>query len=377
MSCNETWSYEDVIKMFDKTFITKRYKKHREEMLLSRERSLMPATQPLVEIYIQSIKNKNTISMHIEHIQELQKQISIIHKEIYNLERRNSDQDDVKQEKRAFIRKCTYTECLGYLSPQWKCGLCENWSCPRCYEVIGDNKEEHECDPDTLATATLIKQDTRLCPKCSMGIFKISGCDVMFCTDCHTSFNWKTNRIITGAAHNPHHMEWLMTRPAGRNNNAVLCGREIDPTFTYLLINKLFQYAHISQALWRNRCRHIIHIVNIEIPRYNNNIVINNQDLRIKLMAGEIDEEKFKMKIHKREKDCNKKQAIYNIMTMFTSCQTDIIYRLYDALQDYMEIDDIIVESDELLAYANECLINNARIYNIRPRLFNDEFWLE
>jgi hypothetical protein len=94
-------------------------------------------------------------------------------------------------------------------------------------------------------------------------------------------------------------------------------------------------------------------------------------------MAGEIDEEKFKMKIHKREKDCNKKQAIYNIMTMFTSCQTDIIYRLYDALQDYMEIDDIIVESDELLAYANECLINNARIYNIRPRLFNDEFWLE
>ena len=60
--------------------------------------------------------------------------------------------------------------------------------------VIKDIKE-HKCNEDDINTAKLLKKDTKYCPKCNFGITKISGCDVMFCTQCNTSFNWKTMEI--------------------------------------------------------------------------------------------------------------------------------------------------------------------------------------
>lgn len=371
MSCDYTWGYEEVVNMFDKTFITKKYKKHREEMLISRERSLMPATQPFVEQYMQQKRNKVLIEKYEEEIIALMEQINVIRRITYEL-------GYVKKpvEKGLFIRKCTHPECLGYLSSQWKCGLCENWSCSKCFDVIGAVKDGHECNPDTLATATLIKSDTKLCPKCSMGIFKIHGCDVMFCTDCHTSFNWRTNRIITGSAHNPHQVEWLATQAPSRNNNVALCGREIDHYFINNLINVMTKYPNFVKIFWRERCRLINHISDVELPRYETNIIANNQPLRVQLMCKEISEDKFKAMIHKREKACNKKQAIYNILTMFASCQTDIMHRLYEALKDDTGYEDIVTECDNLVAYANECFVNTARAYNSKVLKIMEDFKL-
>ena len=378
MSCNFTWSYETVISMFDKTFINKRYKKHREEMLISREMSLMPATQPLVERQIVIRKNNIIIDGHLDRIRELEAQINVIRSTIYDLGPSRYDlYDEIEistgESKREFVRKCTYEGCLGYLSTQWKCGICGNWSCPHCYEVTGETKDDHECNEDILASANLIKKDTKLCPKCSMGIFKISGCDVMFCTDCHTSFNWKTNRIITGAAHNPHHAEWLLTRPAILNTHQILCGREVDGNFRRMFRQTAIARG-ISSSMWEERIRCIEHINVIEIPRYNINIITSNQQLRINLMMGDITEEKFKLTIHKREKAFNKKQAIYNILTMFSSCQTDIIYRLLNAMNDEELYSEVGEESDSLLEYVNELFVNLSKTYNNKVMIIDYYF---
>ena len=87
---------------------------------------------------------------------------------------------------------CPREECRGFLSTQYKCEICKFHTCPHCLEVIGESKEGHECDPDTVATAEAIKAQSKPCPKCGTRISKISGCDQMWCISCHTAFSWRT-----------------------------------------------------------------------------------------------------------------------------------------------------------------------------------------
>ena len=47
----------------------------------------------------------------------------------------------------------------------------------------------------------LIKKETVKCPNCATPIYKISGCDQMWCTSCNIAFNWRTGRKIKGIIH--------------------------------------------------------------------------------------------------------------------------------------------------------------------------------
>lgn len=88
------------------------------------------------------------------------------------------NEEDVQERvKRKFIHKCQKEGCRGFLSSQWKCGICEEWTCKECLEVIGPDKNvEHVCTKENLESAKLIKKETRPCPKCATPIFKINGC---------------------------------------------------------------------------------------------------------------------------------------------------------------------------------------------------------
>lgn len=55
--------------------------------------------------------------------------------------------------------------------------------------------------------------NTRPCPTCFVPIYKISGCDQMFCTECHAKFSWRTGKVVKGLFHNPHFFEWIDKPP--------------------------------------------------------------------------------------------------------------------------------------------------------------------
>ena len=98
-----------------------------------------------------------------------------------------------KKDGNTFIRKCPSDGCEGFLSSAWKCGVCDIWACAKCFEEKGYEKDaEHTCKADDLASAELIKKETKGCPSCGTRIFKISGCDQMWCTACHIAFSWRT-----------------------------------------------------------------------------------------------------------------------------------------------------------------------------------------
>jgi hypothetical protein len=381
MSCRKEWDYQAMVMRFDRKFVDSIYKRHRENILIDRERGLMVATQPAVELILLNRKRRNEIREIERQRDVLTMQIIGIQNDIYS--------GEVRGERKQFVRKCTKEECKGFLSTQWKCGLCENWSCPECHDVIGLEKtgeNPHICDVSTLATAKLLDNDTKTCPKCSTGIFKIDGCDMMFCVECHTSFSWKSGRIETGVIHNPHYFEWLRKNGGEieRNPNEIRCGREIDQYFIREMMKRMEKIPKVfNKDLCRRVCnmgRALIHMRHIDLERFSYNIITDNIDLRVQYMQNMMNDEEFKRKLQIREKQNNKKEEYRNILTMFINCQTEIFYRIFEeighayTLKSWNEIED---ESKNLLSYTNECLASVSKLYmKNRPMNITDMFEL-
>ena len=139
----------------------------------------------------------------------------------------NKDKEPEKKEKRAFIKPCPNKDCRGFLSTQWNCELCKVKVCKDCHEikeenVTNDNTENqssraehqishatHVCLKENIETAKMLMKETRACPKCGVRIYKIDGCDMMWCTHCNTAFSWTTGKIETRNIHNPHYFAYL------------------------------------------------------------------------------------------------------------------------------------------------------------------------
>lgn len=167
--CDRTWTRKFISANFPKSFVTNEMKHHREEILFQQEVALLPETQPHVE---EEIRKEN---IH-KQILELRTRQAAIENEMLELRNSLFTRQPVN-ERREFVRECPVEECRGFLSTAWKCGVCEQWTCPECHEVKGMNRDEpHTCNPDAVATAKLLARDTKPCPKCRTGIFKIDGC---------------------------------------------------------------------------------------------------------------------------------------------------------------------------------------------------------
>jgi hypothetical protein len=354
MNCRKGWSREILVNEFTNSFVNKTYKEHRENVLFDRERSLMPETQPYVEVekkcrelhqqkeqleltrrefarnafrhvpYNASMETR--IQVHRDHtnclIQERTLACEMAHIDFIIQEYRNTG----PKERRVFTRACPTDGCKGFLSTAWKCGLCNVHVCSKCHEVKVDGEDEHICDPNSVATAEMIARDSKACPKCASIIFKIDGCDQMFCTQCHTAFSWRTGRIETGTIHNPHYYDYMRTHGGGlpRAPGDVLCGG-----LPNILQNYEFRSVYPNNSVIYNIHRLVSHVQHVVLPRYTPFLVADtNRDLRIKYMLNELTEDEFKHKIQVREKAENRKRDIREVLTMFTIVATDIFQRI-------------------------------------------------
>lgn len=147
------------------------------------------------------------------------------------------------------IFPCSNNDCNGLLSNQYKCEVCQLFTCSRCLELIGtkEQKCEHICKKENIETVNSIKEETKPCPECKTRIYKIDGCDQMWCTKCHVTFSWKTGKQTNARIHNPHYYEWrrkngTLEREPGDvpgNCNAVPSIRELKVEYTRF-VNKVW-----------------------------------------------------------------------------------------------------------------------------------------
>lgn len=169
--CAKEWSRKFLRENFTNVFLNSKYKDHLEDVLFDQEKALMPATQLLVE-------DKIAKSKILHELREVNELIMYLQKQRKELEHTLNYGFQAKKDERAqFVRQCPATGCRGFLSSQWKCGICEQWTCPECHELKGPTRDcDHICDPNNVETAKMLNKDSKPCPKCQSMIFKISGC---------------------------------------------------------------------------------------------------------------------------------------------------------------------------------------------------------
>jgi hypothetical protein len=373
MKCRKEWDRKILATIFTSTFVNTTYKNFREQLLWEKEKALLPATQPIVESIIKSENDRKQIQVLLQEINKIEKAIGDLQMEIDIRRNKIQEYGNVSRvcEKRSnvlFIRSCPTDNCRGFLNTQWKCGICEQWTCPQCHETKGPFREnpDHICKEENIATACLLQKDTKYCPTCATPIFKIEGCDQMFCTQCQTSFSWRTGRIETGTIHNPHYFEYMRKygRGVDRNPNDIQCGRELDHNLVISLEDTFHVYMiHGDELPYMGQ--NILHLQRIELPRFMDRGMQINEDLRIAYLRNYISEEQFKKQLQRKEKDMQKKHEIYNILHMFITCITDIFYRILES-NSRTNILLCLEEIHALRAYANESMLIVSNVFKCR-----------
>ena len=373
--CNKEWSRKFLAEKFTQKFVTTDWKKKREQVLFDKEKALLPATQAIVERRTQENKIKS-------QIQEIETQIRELERTKYGLRRMLHDPELLEHttHTRHFIRACPDEHCRGYLSSQWKCGLCDQWTCPDCYVLKGPHKDsEHVCNKDDLETAKLLAKDTKPCPKCATGIFKIEGCDQMWCTQCHTAFSWRTGRIET-RIHNPHYFEFLRRAnngdaPRNPDEHNFVCGQELDYRTTTRLKEILpKEITKETRYYLTGVIQSTIHMNEVQTPTYRVDDVENNQELRVKYLQNIMDESRFKQLVQQANKKHEKKREIGEILGLFHQTMTEIILRLVDQLKNDTRpaidvVENHVAEIKGLQTYANTCLKEIAKTYGCKPKM--------
>ena len=275
MNCHKEFQREFLVDNFTLKFVSKDWKEHRERTILQKERALLPTRQPVAEM----VRRKDELNTECNELLEQMNALRMKHYACMTEKTRLEHRIRVgpaadaalpgsaatQREHAAFIRPCpnTAANCRGFLSTQWKCNLCNMWACKDCHEMKGATQDTpHVCNADNLASAKLIDAETRACPKCGARVYKISGCNQMFCTACNDcAFDWVTGRIET-VIHNPHYYEFqrqLHGGQAPRVPGDILCGREID-NMTTTVVSNLFPAESITRNMivWRNLHKDVI-----------------------------------------------------------------------------------------------------------------------
>ncbi len=386
--CGHGWEREFLDGEFTRTFRLTTYKEHREKVLCDRERARLPVSQEDAIRY----KHAQTQSKEArEEAEKLTEEIKKLQRKLYEVENTYSRAEHIIQSfgrqttttqttstvvkeraaPLAFIKPCPADGCKGFLSSAWKCGICEQWTCPDCHELKGDARDvEHTCDPDKVASASLIEKESKACPKCGIRICKIDGCDQMWCTGCNTAFNWRTGRVADGPVHNPHYFAWLRSQgrePANANANPFNCDQDMDRQISRSLNihtnNYYYGYTNrvstrqreprvITDDIWLAEAWRIMREIE-DTHRHANRHVEHEEEfrkLRVKYLVNELNEDEWKIALQRQEKDANFQRAKNQVRTMFLDACRDIFRQL---LTPRHNKSDIRKQVEELITYCN------------------------
>lgn len=366
MGCRTGWSRVFLMSNFTKTFVTKKLKCHREDVLLDREKSLLPSSQGYVDRYLhekEMMKTKREIREEVKRIDITIKELndklydasftySIINDELKELRfLRHTHCETIRDINGSSPRdgverigiKCPLDACRGYLCESSVCGVCEKKVCKKCMEELVDN---HECNPETVETMKAIMKESRACPGCGTMVSKVDGCDQMWCTisTCHTAFSWRTGKQIAGKIHNPHYIQFQNENVIGgmaRDLRDIPCGgmpeyREVVTALYGLrMLSKNKSVQSIQNHMIGGVYMATNHIFD-ELRRFQPGAP-DNGFLRARYLLKEIQECDLKKTLQMDEKKREKMKAFGDILGMFTHTMSDIFRNLIHIYNEFRE----------------------------------------
>jgi hypothetical protein len=387
MECKQPWTPKFMLAL-TKKWLAETYKPHREKFLCDIEISKLAETMEAAERY-QASKREEGIR-HELRIKErvLRQQLHEIGNEIgasMNREHRlrrglaaEGTSVELHVERKVFFMSCPAPDCNGMLSTQYKCGICELYTCPDCHEVIGANRTTtvHHCDPNNIASAEAIKKETKQCPGCHNRIYRTEGCSQMWCTGCHTAFDWNTGRKVESERlHNPHWLEYQRSLNGGTAPRApgdVPCGGLIGRhELQTRILSKLMSG---TSSTLTDSLRLIYRFVLEASANQVRELREKCQELRdfkqqrIKYIVGETSKEQLASHIFKSDRARQKNTELLHIYELLSAVGIDMFNRLTasDLYRDEFNLLVIeqIAQYDKLRLHCNGLFAVISNTYN-------------
>jgi hypothetical protein len=263
--------------------------------------------------------------------------------------------------------------------------VCQKFFCSDCHvEKAGQKDEEHTCNADAKATAAMIKQETKACPKCGIRISKIDGCDQMWCISCQTTFSWNTGQILMNTVvHNPHYYEYLRRVNNGvipREAGDVPCGGLPNAYLLTRIVMAIpsLQADEKTEILDVMRCLSDIHYA--RLPQFPLQRPANvNQDLDIRYLMNEITEEEWGTTLERGENKFEQKKEIGLILQTLIHIGAEKMTQLQNnGIQPNRgEIArSALLEMRNVRDYTNKSLKDKGLLMGmVVPRVTNDWHW--
>lgn len=355
MSCKTEWNMEFLRSKLSRSFMDKDFKEHQAEALLIQAEAEIGQYQERAAFEIRAEEALKEYQEARRIYKEARLEMIRQQNRYYRVLRGENKIEAVARAD--FFLACPRTDCRGRVSTGYKCGLCEHFFCPQCHGDKGFQRDApHECAQDDIDTVRLLRENTRNCPKCKMGIFKTQGCDQMWCVACQTAFSWNTGNILNGPIHNPEFYDFQRRQRANgiipRQPGDVVCGGM--PTYHQIRqrIQANRESAEIEKKL-SDTHRLINHIEHVTMPavhrKYNQRQELF-QTHGVAYLRGLIDRIMLRTRLYKATRQEEKFRRYYQILeTMMTNIQ--------EVMRQYLagEIDGPTADKgcDELFSYAN------------------------
>lgn len=295
---------------------------------------------------------------------------------VFRLGDDNTAANTPQEEKKEFIGGCPYKGCNGLVEARkFKCIVCEKRVCKMCLKPrkrkteLKPNERPHVCNKDDIASVRLIRNDTKQCPKCFVGIHKYEGCRTMFCTMCKTSFDYYSGEIIRDRtnAHNPHLIEWL--RENGDLPTApdaiIRCGVLPDPS-----LFEVYWSALNLDPIYRS----VGHTHTFE-----DHIQEKYQQLRVDYILGKITKAKWKQSIFIHHRMIDRATIKNHILETFRHAAIERFVVLAEKIRDKTvtndTTDDFILEMNALRELTNKNMRNELVFYGATVYYYCDASW--
>ena len=392
-NCSKVWTREFITLHFKGLY--KDFKKMREKFLLDQEKMLLPETQ----VYAENEKRARAIESDIQDIHkelyEAKRLVERLKQQIYrkatqtlnlragrpiNTGMRDDDDDvilieaDEKTAKTDFVLfGCPAGDCRGFVtSAENTCGLCRVLVCTKC-EII--KTDRHICKPEDVETVKAKKRETKPCPKCHASIYKIEGCDQMWCTQCKTPFSWRTGKVVNERVHNPHFYEWQRQTNGGVAPRVP--GDEPCGAMRQIQIGEITWAVYGQKKISRRQTISKFESFHMFVGHTQAELqappVRDNKELRVAFLLGEITEETLAKRIQQREKKREKDLEISQIVEMLAQTANDIFRNMVSTPTPERELSDekremFSREIDRLVEFVNEQFKIVATKFKIKSR---------
>ena len=430
LHCRNVIDYNMFIDKFDKTWRLGSYKEHREKILWDVEQSLIPTTVGYIDTkkrYEESLKKRNDVYyqyvqaskyasmgsaklgnvVFLQYQKERNEKQKIYHDLSHETTRLLQELNDFRDKKKSvrfkWSQPCPNKDCKGFLNDKYDCPICEKKFCKDCLEEKNP-KEEHKCNEELVETVKMIRKESKPCPTCGEFISKISGCDQMFCTGCGTAFSWITGQKEVGVIHNPHAHQFFRNNPqayedymAQRNGvqqpvaggGAGACRPIVPHYFDRKKVMKQVLgeqniYTMTDEDWVRNqmvseRLDQIdaIHRNSAEFHAYYRNRAYatiyeghqENLDIREKFIQGEIDEKKFKMVLHMRNKKNQFRKLIHQLFDSTFMIVGGLLWNITETknVDEFIKIYDMLMD---IRNSTNEVVKDLSEKHNYKDKKF-------